>query len=58
MDAQLRDPDQRGIVRIRVRGDGTMTPQDIRFCPLTAKERAARDREITTPAALPIMIEP
>ncbi len=57
MDAQLRDTDQRGIVRVRVRGDGTMTPVDIRFRPLTAEERSemadSGDGTGDGPAAIP-----
>ena len=43
IDAQLRDGDQRGIVTIRQREDGSFTPVAIRFRPLTPEERAARD---------------
>jgi hypothetical protein len=38
----LRKQDQRGIVTIRQRDDGTITPLAIRFRPLTAEEAAAR----------------
>ncbi|MFL0354950.1 GDYXXLXY domain-containing protein [Erythrobacter sp. GH1-10] len=40
---EMRDPDKRGIVRIRVREDGTVTPLAIRFRPLSAEEIAERD---------------
>ena len=43
VDAQLRDPDQRAIVTIRQREDGSFTPVAIRFRPLTPEERAERD---------------
>ncbi|MEE4317996.1 MAG: GDYXXLXY domain-containing protein [Erythrobacter sp.] len=43
VDAQLRDTEQRGIVTIRQREDGSFTPVAIRFRPLTPGERAARD---------------
>ncbi|MEM6856931.1 MAG: GDYXXLXY domain-containing protein [Pseudomonadota bacterium] len=42
----LRNRDQRGIVTIRQREDGVLTPLDIRFRPLTAEELEARDREV------------
>lgn len=45
----MRETDQIGIVRVRVRDDGTVTPVDIRFRPLTSEEMADRDR----PAELP-----
>jgi hypothetical protein len=43
--AQLADRDQRGMVTIRQRDDGSFTPIAIRFRPLTAEERALRDNE-------------
>lgn len=46
-DAQLRDRDQRGIVTIRQREDGSFTPVSIRFRPLTPEEIAARDAQTT-----------
>lgn len=58
LDAALRDPDQRGIVTIRQREDGSFTPISIRFRPLTPAERAARDADSIRPAAPPIMAEP
>ena len=45
----MRDRDQRAIVRIRVRKDGTLTPLDIRFRPLTAEEIAERDAPVPDP---------
>jgi hypothetical protein len=46
LDAQLRRRDQRGIVTIRQREDGSFTPIAIRFRPLTPEERAERDPQI------------
>lgn len=43
LDDQLRNRDQRGIVTIRQRGDGSFTPISIRFRPLTPAEQAERD---------------
>ncbi|MDJ0641272.1 MAG: GDYXXLXY domain-containing protein [Erythrobacter sp.] len=45
IDDAMRDRDQRGIVRIRQRDDGTITPVSIRFRPLTAAEIEERDRQ-------------
>lgn len=45
MQQQLRSRDQRGIVTIRQREDGSFTPIAIRFRPLTPEERAARDAQ-------------
>ena len=45
IDAQLRDPDQRAIVTIRQREDGSFTPIAIRFRPLTPAERALREND-------------
>lgn len=48
LQEQLRNRDQRGIVTIRQREDGSFTPISIRFRPLTpaeAAERAAQDAE-------------
>jgi hypothetical protein len=42
VDEQLRKGDQRAIIRIRQRADGTITPIGIRFRPLTAEERAVQ----------------
>lgn len=47
IDAQLRDRDQRGIVTIRQREDGSFTPISIRFRPLTPEEIAERDGQTT-----------
>lgn len=59
MQQQLRSRDQRGIVTIRQRADGSFTPIAIRFRPLTPSERAARDAPppAVIPAAPPIMTE-
>jgi len=43
LDEQLRDRDQRAIVTIRQREDGSFTAISIRFRPLTAAEKAERD---------------
>jgi hypothetical protein len=43
LEEQLRNRDQRGIVTIRQREDGSFTPLSIRFRPLTAEEIAERD---------------
>lgn len=45
LDAQLRSRDQRGIVTIRQRDDGSFTPIAIRFRPLTPAERTERDAQ-------------
>jgi hypothetical protein len=61
MQQQLQNRDQRGIVTIRQREDGSFTPISIRFRPLTPAERAARDAPTppaVAPAAPPIMAEP
>lgn len=43
LDGQLRDREQRGIVTIRQRDDGSFTVVGIRFRPLTPAEIAERD---------------
>lgn len=43
LEEQLRGRDQRGIVTIRQRDDGSFTPVAIRFRPLTPAEIAERD---------------
>ena len=43
LEESLRNRDQRGIVTIRQREDGSFTPISIRFRPLTAAEKAERD---------------
>ena len=45
LEKELRRRDQRGIVTIRQREDGSFTPIAIRFRPLTAAERAIRDAQ-------------
>lgn len=59
LEEQLRNRDQRGIVTIRQREDGSFTPIAIRFRPLTAQEIADRDAQVTqpSPTAPPIMAE-
>lgn len=58
LQAQLADPDLRGIVRIRQREDGLITPLEITFRPLTAEERAAREQPRETAPPPPIVITP
>ncbi|MCL9982317.1 MAG: GDYXXLXY domain-containing protein [Erythrobacter sp.] len=58
MQQELRDADQRGIVTIRQREDGSFAAIAIRFRPLTADERAIRDApnvEALMPPPPPIM---
>lgn len=43
LEEQLRNRDQRGLVTIRQREDGSFTPISIRFRPLTPAEIAERD---------------
>lgn len=43
LERKLFDEEQRATVRIRLRDDGTFTPQEITFRPLTEAERAARE---------------
>lgn len=43
LQQQLRNRDQRGVVTIRQRDDGSFTPVAIRFRPLTPAEKAERD---------------
>lgn len=49
LEEQLRNRDQRGIVTIRQRDDGSFTPISIRFRPLTAEEIANRDAPADAP---------
>jgi len=58
LQRELADPDQRGIVTIRQRDDGTFTPIDIRFRPLTEAEREQRGGDGIRPSAPPIMDNP
>jgi hypothetical protein len=51
---KLTDPDLRGFVVLRQREDGTVTPRELRFRPLTEAERRAREAESAAP---PIEIE-
>lgn len=57
LEEELRNRDQRGIVTIRQREDGSFTPVGIRFRPLTPEEIADRDAppESIRPSAPPIM---
>lgn len=50
LQQQLQNRDQRGIVTIRQRDDGSFTPVSIRFRPLTPEEIAERD----APSAAPL----
>jgi len=56
LEEQLRNRGSRGIVTIRQRDDGSLTPIAIRFRPLTPAERAERDaqraRETLPPPAI------
>lgn len=45
LQEQLQKSDQRGIVTIRQREDGSFTPVSIRFRPLTPEEIAERDAQ-------------
>lgn len=56
LQQSLRNRDQRGIVTIRRREDGSFTPVGIRFRPLTAQEIAERDAPADRPAP-PIMVQ-
>lgn len=58
LEKKLADPELRGIVRIRQREDGLITPQDISFRPLTAEERAAREQLRETAPPPPIVMAP
>ena len=42
---KLTDPGLRGFVVLRQREDGTITPRELRFRPLTEAERQERERE-------------
>lgn len=57
LQEQLQNRDQRGIVTIRQREDGSFTPVSIRFRPLTPEEIAERDAPPPSiePDAPPIM---
>jgi hypothetical protein len=46
---KLTDPDLRGYVVLRQREDGTVTPRELRFRPLTEAERQAREAERVRP---------
>jgi len=46
---KLADPDLRGFVVLRQREDGTVTPRELRFRPLTGAERQAREAERAAP---------
>jgi hypothetical protein len=56
LDLQLRDRDQRGIVTIRQRDNGSFTPIAIRFRPLTPEEIADRDADADRPFMPPAIM--
>ncbi len=56
LQQSLRNRDQRGIVTIRRREDGSFTPVGIRFRALTPAEIAERDAPADRPAP-PIMVQ-
>ncbi|MEM9502067.1 MAG: GDYXXLXY domain-containing protein [Pseudomonadota bacterium] len=56
IEEEMRDRDQRGIVTIRQREDGTITPLAIRFRPLTEEEVSVRDGESGEPAIERLMM--
>ncbi|KUO57752.1 MAG: hypothetical protein APF78_09615 [Sphingomonadales bacterium BRH_c3] len=60
LQEKLADRDLRGIVRIRQRDDGLITPREISFRPLTDEERAARDpqREDDALPPPPVVVTP
>jgi len=59
LQEELRNRDQRGIVTIRQREDGSFTAISIRFRPLTPAEQATRDAQDQPPAMPPaIMVAP
>ncbi len=58
LEYKLRDRDQRGIVTIRVRKDGSFRPLSIRFRNLTAEEAAERAQPAELePSAPAVMID-
>lgn len=60
LQQQLQNRDQRGIVTIRQREDGSFTPVAIRFRPLTAQEiaeREAQDAEAERPFVPPAIMD-
>ncbi|MEL6530577.1 MAG: GDYXXLXY domain-containing protein [Pseudomonadota bacterium] len=61
IEKELRNPDQRGVVRFRQRDDGTITPISIRFRSLTEDEIAERDSDDQSdvaPAEIELMMAP
>lgn len=60
LQEHLRKRDQRGVVTIRQRDDGSFTPVAIRFRPLTPAEKAERDaprNDRFAPLAPPAVME-
>ncbi|MET4132558.1 hypothetical protein ABIE62_001693 [Porphyrobacter sp. MBR-155] len=56
LEEELRNRDQRGIVTIRQREDGSFTPIAIRFRPLTPAEQAERDAQDQPPTMPPAIM--
>jgi hypothetical protein len=56
MEEELRNRDQRGIVTIRQRDDGSFTPISIRFRPLTPDEQAEREGQDAASNGMPPML--
>ncbi|MDP2131269.1 MAG: GDYXXLXY domain-containing protein [Erythrobacter sp.] len=57
LEEELRNRDQRGIVTIRQREDGSFTPIAIRFRPLTPAEQAERDAQDQPPTMPPAIMD-
>ncbi|KPF63929.1 GDYXXLXY domain-containing protein [Porphyrobacter sp. AAP60] len=57
LEERLRNRDQRGIVTIRQRKDGSFTPISIRFRPLTPGEIADRDAQANRPFMPPAIMD-
>lgn len=58
LEQSLAQRDQRGIVQVRQRKDGSFTPISIRFRPLTPAEIAERDAQDTAPVMPPAIMLP
>lgn len=56
IEEEMRNRDQRGIVTFRQRDDGTLTPLDIRFRPLTEAELAERGDEPVDPGDIVLSV--
>ena len=57
LEERLRNRDQRGIVTIRQRDDGSFAPISIRFRPLTPEEIADRDAQTEAPFMPPAIMD-